>query len=89
MLSRFQRSGQLARLSVLTGVFLLGAGGGVAQETSGTITGKVTDPSGATVPSAQVTITNQGTQVVNGNNDRGAGRLRGPRSRAWPLHGGV
>src|ERR1051326_9539816 len=35
-----------------------------AQTFLGTITGRVTDPSSATVPSAAITATNQGTGIV-------------------------
>jgi len=42
---------------------LIGTGTLFAQGTAGTITGVVTDPSGAVIPEATVTITNQGTGV--------------------------
>jgi hypothetical protein len=42
---------------------LIGTGTLFAQGAAGTITGVVTDPTGAVIPQAQVTVTNQGTGV--------------------------
>src|SRR5262249_40270688 len=48
-----------------------------AQVTTGTIVGTVTDPSGATVPHAQVTATNVGTALLRSieTNDQGEYRI--------------
>src|SRR5918993_218820 len=47
-------------VSLLTVAFILSAGV-FAQSNTGSITGVVTDPTGAAVPNATVTVTNQGT----------------------------
>src|SRR5439155_24545345 len=57
------RSRTWLKWTFLCAVFLLPADS-LAQMTTGTILGKVTDPSGAAVPGAQVTITNLGTRIV-------------------------
>ncbi|PYV85758.1 MAG: hypothetical protein DMG05_22070, partial [Acidobacteria bacterium] len=57
------RSKTWLKWTFLCAVFLLPADS-LAQMTTGTILGKVTDPSGAAVPGAQVTITNLGTRIV-------------------------
>src|SRR5438876_4487046 len=44
-------------------VLLLSVGMPAAQEFRGSISGRVTDPSGAAVPGAQVTVTNSATNV--------------------------
>src|ERR687893_1429408 len=41
-----------------------GAGGALAQGTASRVTGTVVDPSGAVIPDATVTLTNEGTQVA-------------------------
>ena len=48
---------------LLAGVLLWPAAS-LAQMTTGTILGRITDPSGAAVPDAQVAITNVGTKIV-------------------------
>ena len=49
------------RALAVCGIFCLAAGSLLAQSASSTISGTVRDSSGATVPQAQVTITNQAT----------------------------
>src|SRR5579862_2076435 len=55
----------LRRLWTLVIVCLVGAGAAFAQVNRGTITGIVTDQSGAVVPDVAITITNVGTGVAN------------------------
>ena len=50
----------LRRLWMLVIVCLLGAGAALAQVNRGSITGIVTDQSGAVVPDVAITITNAG-----------------------------
>jgi hypothetical protein len=52
-----------SRLSLVTGVFLLSALTAIGQTGSGTIRGVVSDSSGAVVAGADVTVTNEGTNV--------------------------
>src|SRR5438128_7690657 len=42
-------------------------------QTSGSITGQVTDPSGALIPAASVTVTNAGTNVTRSTETNSAG----------------
>ena len=44
-----------------------------AQATFGTVTGSVTDPTGATVPNTEVVVTNEGTNVSRTATTREAG----------------
>ncbi len=65
----------LMRRAITAALFLLLVFGSVgAQEFRGSLTGKVTDPNGAVVPGATVTIKNIGTNVENTNttNDDGS-----------------
>ncbi len=49
-----------------------------AQEYRGAILGAITDPSGAAVAGASITVTNEGTQVALGTNSNEAGRYQAP-----------
>ncbi|MGD1101347.1 MAG: carboxypeptidase-like regulatory domain-containing protein, partial [Terriglobia bacterium] len=71
------RAGFVPRvLLVVFGIGLLLAFGGVAKaqlSTTASITGTVTDSSGAVVPAAKVDVTNQDTKVVVSTETNGAG----------------
>src|SRR5215475_2725439 len=71
--SKFQRSPSMKKLmAVLALTLLFGAGLLPAQETRGTIVGRVADPSGAMIPGATIVVTSasMGTKsTVNTNAD--------------------
>jgi len=69
MFGRVVRSGLLALLMALA----LGSLPLLAQEITGTISGTVTDPSGAVIPAATVTVTQTATQAVNATTTTSAG----------------
>jgi hypothetical protein len=60
-LKRFNRG--LLYLAVLAGLSGIGAAGAWAQNAAGRILGNVTDPSGAAIAGAQVTVTSVATQI--------------------------
>jgi hypothetical protein len=55
----------MKRLFLFTSILLLISFPAIGQIESGTFAGTVTDPSGASIPAAVVTITNQATNVSN------------------------
>src|SRR5262245_66151578 len=59
----YSKSYRLLSGSLLAAVLLLNGGLVAAQEFRGTILGRITDPSGAAVPGAQITVTNEKTNV--------------------------
>jgi hypothetical protein len=70
----FSRSSLVLRVVLFTILAAFAGSALVAQDNSGTILGTVTDPSGASVPKAEVTVTNTGTNisVVVTTSDSGA-----------------
>src|SRR5918993_4803761 len=64
-------------VSLLTVAFILSAGV-FAQSNTGSITGVVSDPNGAVVPNATVTVTNQGTNEKRTVQADGEGRYEVP-----------
>jgi hypothetical protein len=58
--------------------FLLAASVGLAQTTFGSISGTVSDPSGAVVPRATVTVTNEDTGIVRRVTTGSAGDFNAP-----------
>ena len=61
---------QLTKLMLRLGCLLALASTVPAQTITGTITGTVTDPTGAVVPKVKVTATNTGTNITNTRNQR-------------------
>jgi hypothetical protein len=55
----------VSRLFLVGTLFLLNAGTAAAQVTLGSIAGRVTDPQGATIPNAIITLTHTETNAVN------------------------
>ena len=64
----------LTALAILLSILVMIPSVGLAQQASATVTGVVSDPSGAAVPSAQVALTNINTSVVRSTtaNNEGA-----------------
>ena len=89
------RNGQFLRVKWATGalhlivwlaVLGLGAMPLFAQFDTGTITGTVTDPSGAVVPQAAVTIVNTGTSIQRSLQADQQREFRCFRGAVWKLH---
>ncbi|HEY7514765.1 MAG TPA: carboxypeptidase regulatory-like domain-containing protein, partial [Vicinamibacteria bacterium] len=72
-----RRRGFFTLVAALAGVWLL-AGSALAQQSTGSILGHVKDSSGATVPGAQVTATNLGTQFSRATTSDAEGRYSLP-----------
>ena len=67
-----------ALLAVAVWALCLLAGPAAAQNSQGTILGHVTDPSGAVIPGAQVTVTNRDTGVATKVTTNGTGDFTAP-----------
>ena len=68
----------MARVTVLItllAIFVFGLEPCMAQVTTGTIYGTVTDPSGAVVPNATVTLVNEGTGIISEQKSGGQGEF--------------
>jgi hypothetical protein len=63
---------------ILLSLFILSATAALAQLTTGTISGTVTDPSGAAVPGAAVVVTNVNTGITRNTTTGPAGRYEAP-----------
>ena len=69
---------KIIRAVSLTSIVIILAMSVVAQSNTGSITGVVTDPNGAVVPNATVTVTNQGTNEARTVQTDGEGRYEVP-----------
>ena len=77
---------KIKRAVSLTGVLIVLAISLAAQSNTGSITGVVTDPNGAVVPNATVTVTNQGTNETRTVQTDDEGKLRSSGSVDRCLH---
>jgi carboxypeptidase family protein/TonB-dependent receptor-like protein len=69
---------QISRTLISLSLLLIFAGGAFAQSNTGSITGVITDPNGAVVANATVTVTNQGTNEKRTAQSDGEGRYEVP-----------
>lgn len=76
--SKWERSFAFLVIMMLCILFGFLSRGASAQVAGGTISGSVTDPSGAGVPNAQVTITNSSTSVVTNSTTNKDGFYNAP-----------
>jgi hypothetical protein len=74
LLACFSRVGVVVRASVLLSLVLLSTGHAWAQGSTATIRGAITDPTGAILPGATVTVTNTGTQATQTTVSDGRGQ---------------
>ena len=58
-----------------------------AQTVGSSLQGRITDPTGAVVPRAQVEVRNAGTGSSSKAESDEAGRFRAGRSTTWIIHG--
>src|SRR3954468_19880884 len=61
------------KANVLAALVLIATGSAYSQTITGSVTGTVTDASGAVTPNVKVTITNTGTEVANSTQTNSAG----------------
>ena len=78
MNNRFHFGRRAGVLCVAATTLCLSAGMAVAQSDNGSVTGAVTDPSGAVIPGATVTLTNVDTGAVNTLSSTGDGTFTFP-----------
>src|ERR1035437_3117026 len=64
--------------SIIAILWLLTAGSVLSQDTKGTITGRVTDPSGSVLPGAQVVVTNSAMGTKSDLTTNAEGIYRAP-----------
>ena len=74
----------LSRVSVLALFFLLSVTSATAQSDRGSLTGRVTDPTGAGVPNAKVTATNINSNETREGQTAEEGSYTIPELRADP-----
>ena len=74
----------LSRASALVLFFLLSVASAIAQSDRGSLTGRVTDPTGAGVPSAKVTATNLNSNETREVQTSGEGNYTIPELKADP-----
>ena len=75
---KIQALSKIKRASSLLTIAFLFAAAAFGQSNTGSITGVVTDPNGAVVPNATVTVTNQGTNEARTVQADGEGRYEVP-----------
>src|SRR5579872_1202565 len=78
---RFRRSAGVVAVMLL---LLGGANGARAQVLYGTITGEVTDPTGADIPNAKITVTNQANGETRETTTAGHGEYTVPNLEPGP-----